>query len=85
MDIASLSVRRPVLALVMSVIIVLFGAIGYKFLGVREFPSIDPPVITVRTNYTGANAETPSTASRSFVPFPLHPTRDQVSLRLNLT
>src|SRR4051812_24592259 len=57
MDIASLSVRRPVLALVMSIIIILFGAIGYKFLGVREFPSIDPPVITVRTNYTGANAD----------------------------
>jgi multidrug efflux pump len=57
MDLASLSVRRPVLAAVMSIIIVLFGAIGYNFLGVREFPSIDPPVITVRTNYTGANAD----------------------------
>jgi multidrug efflux pump len=57
MDLASLSVRRPVLAIVMSVIIVLFGAIGFNYLGVREFPSIDPPVITVRTNYTGANAD----------------------------
>src|SRR3954471_18753786 len=57
MDLASLSVRRPVLAVVMSIIIILFGAIGYKFLGVREFPAIDPPVITVRTNYTGASAE----------------------------
>jgi multidrug efflux pump len=57
MDIASLSVRRPVLAIVMSLIIVLFGVIGYKFLGIREFPSIDPPVITVRTSYTGASAE----------------------------
>ncbi|MDX2171605.1 MAG: efflux RND transporter permease subunit [Bacteroidota bacterium] len=57
MDIASLSVKRPVLAAVMSIIIVLFGAIGYNSLGVREFPSIDPPVITVRTNYTGANAD----------------------------
>lgn len=57
MDIASISVRRPVLAVVMSVIIVLFGAIGYKYLGIREFPSIDPPVITVRTTYTGANAD----------------------------
>lgn len=56
MDIASLSVRRPVLAIVMSLIILLFGGIGYSFLGVREFPSIDPPVITVRTNYTGASA-----------------------------
>jgi len=57
MDLASLSVKRPVLAIVMSVIIVLFGAIGFNFLGVREFPSIDPPVITVRTSYTGANAD----------------------------
>lgn len=57
MDLAKLSVERPVLATVMSVIIVLFGAIGYKYLGIREFPSIDPPVITVRTNYTGANAD----------------------------
>src|SRR3954464_3101663 len=57
MDLASLSVRRPVLSIVMSVIIILFGVIGYSFLGVREFPSIDPPVITVRTSYAGANAE----------------------------
>lgn len=57
MNISSLSINRPVLAIVMSVIIVLFGAIGYSFLGVREYPSIDPPVITVRTNYAGANAD----------------------------
>lgn len=57
MDLAEISVKRPVLSTVFSIIIVLFGAIGYNFLGVREFPSIDPPVITVRTNYTGANAE----------------------------
>ncbi|HQQ94135.1 MAG TPA: efflux RND transporter permease subunit [Bacteroidia bacterium] len=57
MSLYSLSVNRPVLAIVMSIIIMLFGAIGFRFLGVREFPSIDPPVITVRTNYTGANAE----------------------------
>jgi hydrophobe/amphiphile efflux-1 (HAE1) family protein len=57
MDIAGLSVKRPVLVSVFSIIIILFGAIGYSFLGVREFPSIDPPVITVRTSYTGANAE----------------------------
>ena len=41
----------------MSILIVVFGAIGYRFLGVREYPAIDPPNITVRTNYTGANAE----------------------------
>ena len=57
MDIAELSVKRPVLVTVFSIIIVLFGAIGFKYLGVREFPSIDPPVITVRTSYTGANAD----------------------------
>jgi hydrophobe/amphiphile efflux-1 (HAE1) family protein len=57
MDLASLSVKRPVLAVVMSVIIVLFGAIGFNYLGIREFPSVDPPVITVRTSYTGANAD----------------------------
>lgn len=57
MDISALSVKRPVLATVMSIVIVLFGLIGFKFLGVREFPSIDPPVITVRTSYTGANAD----------------------------
>ena len=57
MSLSSTSIKRPVLAIVMSVIIVLFGLIGYKYLGVREYPSIDPPVITVRTNYTGANAE----------------------------
>lgn len=41
----------------MSIVIVLFGVIGFKYLGVREYPSIDPPTITVRTNYTGANAD----------------------------
>lgn len=57
MSLSSISVQRPVLATVMSIIIVLFGGIGYRFLGVREYPSIDPPVITVRTNYTGANPD----------------------------
>jgi len=45
------------MAIVMNVVIVLFGIIGFYFLGVREYPSVDPPVITVRTNYTGANAD----------------------------
>ncbi len=57
MNISSTSINRPVLAIVMSVIIILFGSIGYKYLGVREYPSIDPPVITVKTNYSGANAD----------------------------
>lgn len=57
MSLPSLSLRRPVLALVLNIVIVLFGIIGFSFLGVREYPSVDPPVITVRTNYTGANAD----------------------------
>ena len=57
MTLSDLSLNRPVLATVMSILIVFFGAIGYFFLGVREYPAIDPPVITVRTSYTGANAE----------------------------
>ena len=57
MNISSLSIRRPVLAIVMNLTILLFGIIGFKSLGVREFPSIDPPIITVRTGYSGANAE----------------------------
>ena len=57
MGLPSLSLRRPVFAIVMNILIILFGVIGYTFLGVREYPSIDPPVITVRTNYTGANAD----------------------------
>lgn len=56
-SLSTISIQRPVLAIVMNLIIILFGCIGYTFLGVREYPSIDPPVITVRTNYTGANAE----------------------------
>lgn len=57
MNISSLSINRPVLATVISLVIILFGGIGYLFLGVREFPSVDPPVVTVTTNYVGANAD----------------------------
>ncbi len=57
MSLSSISIRRPVLAIVMSLTIILFGIIGYTFLGVREYPSIDPPIITVSTNYVGANAD----------------------------
>ncbi|MGE5683321.1 MAG: efflux RND transporter permease subunit [Bacillota bacterium] len=57
MSLPTLSIKRPVLAIVMSVIVVLFGVIGYTFLGVREYPSVDPPVITVSTSYTGSNSE----------------------------
>jgi hydrophobe/amphiphile efflux-1 (HAE1) family protein len=51
------SIKRPVLAVVMSILIILFGIIGYTYLGIREFPSVDPPVVTVQTAYTGANAD----------------------------
>lgn len=50
------SINRPVLAIVMSLVIILFGVIGFMFLGVREFPSVDPPVVTVSTTYVGANS-----------------------------
>jgi len=54
---SSLSIRRPVLASVMSIVIVLFGIISFFYLGVREYPSVDPPIVTVSTSYVGANAE----------------------------
>ncbi len=57
MTLYALAIRRPVLAIVLSIAIVLFGAIGFSYLGVREFPAVDPPVITVQTNYRGANAD----------------------------
>lgn len=57
MSLSTLSIKRPVLAIVMNLIILLFGIIGFTYLGVREFPSIDPAQITVRTSYTGANAD----------------------------
>ncbi len=57
MSLSSLSIRRPVLSIVMSLAIVVFGIIGYTYLGVREFPSVDPPIITVTTTYVGANAD----------------------------
>ncbi len=57
MTISELSLRRPVLAVVMNILIVLFGAIGFQFLGVRDYPVIDAPIVNVRTNYPGANAD----------------------------
>ena len=57
MNISELSIRRPVLATVLTIIILLFGAIGYITLGVREYPSVDNPIISVTCSYSGANAE----------------------------
>ena len=57
MTLSELSIKRPVLATVFAIVIILFGVVGYLALGVREYPSVDPPIVTVQTNYTGANAE----------------------------
>ncbi|MFM2375392.1 MAG: hypothetical protein RLZZ165_489 [Bacteroidota bacterium] len=57
MNISELSIKRPILATVMNLAIVLFGIVGFSFLSLRDYPAIDPPIITVRTNYTGANAD----------------------------
>ena len=56
-NISEISIKRPVLSTVMTIILLLFGMIGYKFLGVREFPSVDNPIISVNVTYPGANAE----------------------------
>ncbi len=57
MSLSTISIKRPVLTIVLNLTIVLFGLIGYSFLGVREFPSIDPAQISVRTDYAGANSD----------------------------
>ena len=57
MNISELSLKRPVLATVMNLMIILFGVVGYNFLAVRDYPAIDPPIVTVNTNYTGANPD----------------------------
>lgn len=57
MSLPSISLRRPVLAIVLNIIIVIFGAIGFNSLGVRDYPSIDPPIVNVRTSYAGANPD----------------------------
>ena len=57
MNISELSIRRPVLATVLTIIIIIFGVIGYNTLGVREYPSVDNPIISVSCSYAGANAD----------------------------
>jgi hydrophobe/amphiphile efflux-1 (HAE1) family protein len=57
MSISDIALKRPIGSIVLSLIIILMGVVGFNFLGVRLFPAIDPPVITVQANYTGANAE----------------------------
>ncbi|TVQ15443.1 MAG: efflux RND transporter permease subunit [Bacteroidetes bacterium] len=57
MTLSDISIKRPVLASVFAIAIVIFGLVAFFSLGVREYPSVDPPIITVRTDYTGANAQ----------------------------
>jgi multidrug efflux pump len=56
-SLAETSIKRPVLATVMSLVIVLFGITGFTFLGVREYPAVDPPIVTIQTRYPGANPQ----------------------------
>ena len=57
MNISELSLKRHIFATVMNILIVLFGAVGFSFLSVRDYPAIDPPIVTVSTSYTGANPD----------------------------
>ncbi|MHC4512597.1 MAG: efflux RND transporter permease subunit, partial [Planctomycetota bacterium] len=56
MILSDISVRRPVLATVVSMVAVVLGVIGYSRLGVREFPDIDAPTVSIETSYVGAAA-----------------------------
>lgn len=57
MNISELSLKRPVLATVLNLMIILFGVVGYTFLAVRDYPAIDPAIVNVSTSYTGANPD----------------------------
>jgi hydrophobe/amphiphile efflux-1 (HAE1) family protein len=57
MNISELSLKRPVFATVMNILIILFGIVGFSFLAVRDYPAVDPPIVTVSTSYTGANPD----------------------------
>src|SRR4026208_2275442 len=57
MKISDLSIRRPVLASMLSLALVLFGIIGYTQLSVREFPDVDAPIVSVSTVLPGANPQ----------------------------
>ncbi len=54
---STICIKRPVLATVLNIFVVIIGVIGYTFLGVRDYPSVDPPIISVRTSFPGANAD----------------------------
>ncbi|MBE0668755.1 MAG: efflux RND transporter permease subunit, partial [Bacteroidales bacterium] len=57
MSLSSISIKRPVLATVMSLVILILGAIGFTYLGIRDYPSVDPPIVTVSTSFPGANSD----------------------------
>jgi multidrug efflux pump len=57
MSLSSVSIRRPVLAIVLSIALVIFGIVSFTFLEVREYPNVDPPVVSVTTSYPGANSD----------------------------
>lgn len=57
MSLSTFSIKKPVFTIVINLLLILFGAIGYTYLGVREYPSIDPAIISVKTSYSGANSD----------------------------
>ncbi|HMT11374.1 MAG TPA: efflux RND transporter permease subunit, partial [Ignavibacteria bacterium] len=57
MSLSATSIRRPVLSIVFSLIIIIFGIVAFTYLEVREYPGVDPPIVTVTTSYPGANSE----------------------------
>jgi multidrug efflux pump len=57
MSLSATSIRRPVLAIVLSLVLVIFGIVSFTFLEVREYPNVDRPVVTVTTTYPGANSD----------------------------
>ncbi|MFA6483632.1 MAG: efflux RND transporter permease subunit [Bacteroidales bacterium] len=57
MSLSSVSINKPVLTIVFSLLILIFGAVGFFYLGIREYPEMDPPIVMVTTSYTGANPE----------------------------
>src|SRR5690606_29569726 len=81
MSLSTTSIKRPVLTIVMNLMLILFGVIGYTFLGVREFPSIDPPIVSVRTNYAGANPD----IIESQITAPLERSVNQIDAIRNIT
>ena len=57
MSLSAISIRRPVLSIVFSLVLIIFGIVALTFLEVREYPGVDPPIVTVTTTYPGANSD----------------------------